>query len=204
MYLGVHSPADITGGMVIGAIILRIFLSISESIDNWILTGHNVPMIVITTTFFLLSIHPQTTPATYTFAETATVLGWISGNLLGSWFKCPDQTRFVIFPPDAFIGEEAQTIIGTCLILITYLWKPVFRFLLGLLLIAITYFVVKKLTSFFLQTMGLIKIQNQATKTKPSRDLTISEALVKLLTYGSMGFMTSAGVPIVFDSLNLW
>ena len=41
MYLGVHSPADVQGGMLEGALLLRYFLTIYESLDDWLMSTSN-------------------------------------------------------------------------------------------------------------------------------------------------------------------
>lgn len=41
MYLGMHSLIDIIGGLALGLVILAIWLSISEYIDNFVVSGQN-------------------------------------------------------------------------------------------------------------------------------------------------------------------
>ncbi|KAJ1630394.1 hypothetical protein T492DRAFT_1003372 [Pavlovales sp. CCMP2436] len=41
VYLGVHSPADVQGGMMLGAIVLRLWLSVHNALTAWLTTGFN-------------------------------------------------------------------------------------------------------------------------------------------------------------------
>jgi len=194
MYIGVHSPADITGGMLIGAFLLRIFLSVGEIIDAWTISSRFVPIYLNLAAYGLLLIHPQTSPASKSFAETSCLIGWATGSMTGSWFR-PLDAPITLFPAHLFLSEKSPLIVY-----IECLWKPCLRVLIGFSLVMLSYTCVKKLLTTVTRSLGIFKER----KPEDVRDLTMTECLIKFYSYFVFGFMISGGAPAVFDLLCLW
>ncbi|KAL3623805.1 hypothetical protein CASFOL_032621 [Castilleja foliolosa] len=58
IYLGMHSPIDIIAGLVLGLGILTSWLSVSEYIDNFVVSGQNVVSFWAALSFLLLFAYP--------------------------------------------------------------------------------------------------------------------------------------------------
>ncbi|KAL6509104.1 hypothetical protein OROGR_023211 [Orobanche gracilis] len=58
IYLGMHSPVDIIGGLALGLGILAVWFSVSEYIDNFIVSGQNVVSFWAALSFLLLFAYP--------------------------------------------------------------------------------------------------------------------------------------------------
>jgi len=209
MYLGVHSPADITGGTLIGAIILRVFLSTCDWIDDWMIYGRMVPLYMLIVSTFLLTLHPKTNPPSYTYAETTSLLGWITGSVAGIWMNPVDRRS------PLFVGGlpsfTSSGLLSIALILVQELWKPVLRYILGLVVMVTGYVLGKKILSAVIGCLGLLKNNNSRGSSCSSNgnmetgsDLTVPETVVKFGTYLAMGLGCTMFAPLLFDLLHLW
>jgi len=88
MYLGVHSPADVQGGMLLGALQLRVWLAICEGVDATVMGENGILTLFGLTTLFLL-LHPKVSPGTYTQEESVCLVGFVCGYLAA--FKLSDS-----------------------------------------------------------------------------------------------------------------
>ncbi|CAA0829922.1 Lipid phosphate phosphatase delta [Striga hermonthica] len=83
VYLGMHSPIDIIGGLGLGLGILAIWLSISEYIDNFVVSGQNVVSFWAALSFLLLFAYPTPESPTPSFefhtAFNGVALGIVTG-----------------------------------------------------------------------------------------------------------------------------
>ncbi|KAL6273204.1 hypothetical protein ACE6H2_023896 [Prunus campanulata] len=83
IYLGMHSVVDIIGGLAIGLVILRFWLSVHEYVDNFIVLGQNVTYFWAALSFILLFAYPTPefpTPSfEYHTAFNGVALGIVSG-----------------------------------------------------------------------------------------------------------------------------
>jgi len=194
MYLGVHSPADTQGGMIIGVIFLRLFLSVCDNINSWILSGVNVPIIMHLSATALILVHPQA-EKTFTFAESTGLLGFLTGTISGNWLSQLDKLTPMfseeLLSTASFSGEFA---LGVLLCL----WKPIVRYVLGILIVVVVSTVAKKCLN------KLVFGTFSTPKERPPGDLTFWETVVKFFTYSSIGWCFSYISPLAFTLLGLW
>ena len=83
MYLGVHSPADIVAGGILGCLLLAGWLHWDLYIDWYIASSPSSPLVVLTVVMVMLYVHPDPHPTTYIFSETVCMTGVASGFVLG-------------------------------------------------------------------------------------------------------------------------
>ncbi|PKI42915.1 hypothetical protein CRG98_036713, partial [Punica granatum] len=83
VYLGMHSPIDIMGGLAFGLVILAFWLKIHSYVDNFIVAGQNVTYFWTALSFLLLFAYPTPefpTPSfEYHTAFNGVALGIVSG-----------------------------------------------------------------------------------------------------------------------------
>ena len=91
MYLGVHSPADILTGGVIGCVILVLWLQNYLLLESYLSYGNGALPITLVVIVCLLSLHPDPLPTTIIFAETVCMVGVAVGAIVG-WLYSPVPT----------------------------------------------------------------------------------------------------------------
>lgn len=79
MYLGVHSPADILTGGVIGCLLLALWLQVDEAVDAYIASGGEAAFLVVLLVIILLYLHPDPQPTTLVFVETLSMVSVMVG-----------------------------------------------------------------------------------------------------------------------------
>ncbi|KAK9921602.1 hypothetical protein M0R45_030106 [Rubus argutus] len=83
IYLGMHSPVDIIGGLAVGLLILSFWLTVHKYVDNFVVSGQNVTTFWVALTFILLFAYPTPefpTPSfEYHTAFNGVTLGIVSG-----------------------------------------------------------------------------------------------------------------------------
>lgn len=84
LYLGVHSPADIVCGGVVGVFVLSMWMQVDDFVDFYISQRIELQMKMIVGIFFLLLLHPQAPGrGCPSFPDTCTVMGVFFGIVLG-------------------------------------------------------------------------------------------------------------------------
>ena len=83
MYLGVHSPADIVVGGILGCLLLAGWLHWDMYIDWYLSSSATGSMVVLSVVLVLLYVHPDPHPTTYVFSETVCMAGVATGFALG-------------------------------------------------------------------------------------------------------------------------
>ncbi len=79
MYLGVHSPADILTGGIIGCLLLALWLQLDEVVDAYIASGGEAALLFVLVVGFLLWLHPDPHPTTLIFVETVSMVSVMVG-----------------------------------------------------------------------------------------------------------------------------
>jgi len=134
LYLAVHSPADVIGGLILGAFDLLLFIAFGEPMIDWVLTNPNPISVVGSVSFVCIGlclVHPF--PFNKTVAETIGLLGTVHGFLVGAWLR-------------STVFTEEITFLTGCSPLYAFA-LPAIRSLIGMLAIVVTLVVVKKLVS---------------------------------------------------------
>jgi hypothetical protein len=103
MYLGVHSPADILTGGIIGCVILVLWLQNHILLESYLSSSREALPIALVVVLCLLSVHPDPLPTTIIFAETVCMVGVAVGALLG-WVYSP-VSSFAVLERVAFYSS---------------------------------------------------------------------------------------------------
>eukprot|EP01100_Stratorugosa_tubuloviscum_P015356 TRINITY_DN8763_c0_g1_i1.p1 TRINITY_DN8763_c0_g1~~TRINITY_DN8763_c0_g1_i1.p1 ORF type:complete len:391 (-),score=110.98 TRINITY_DN8763_c0_g1_i1:26-1198(-) len=203
MYLGAHSAADIQGGMFIGAILLRSLQQpLFEYLNNFIETNPIAPLYIFLASTTPLLLHPQVRPATYTYAESSSMLGYFFGYFLGCCFYKITPEKLIIFnsplPNDLYSFE-------TYFFFITHLIAPITRVLLGFALAFGLLILTKPICNFIIwkifTKIGYSKVR---LPNEQDLDLNLPETISKFSGYTTLGLATTYFAPILFDILHLW
>ena len=104
LYLGVHSPADILCGGIMGCVILTVWLQIYENVDENLVNGKFI-LSLLAAALFGLSIHPDPKPHSIIMVETIDCigpsfginLGYYVSSLLSFKILAIFETDYVIF-----------------------------------------------------------------------------------------------------------
>lgn len=145
MYLGVHSPADILSGGILGCIILALWLQCYEVIDISLSSSPSLLSLlgIVCIVIFLLCLHPDPYPVTIIFAETVCMTGVAMGFVIGH----------VLTPPLSWgrgLLEEQHNY--------STLWSivacSVVRFLLGLVVLCLAKALAEKIMTTSLKQLG--------------------------------------------------
>ncbi|XP_031556967.1 sphingosine-1-phosphate phosphatase 2-like [Actinia tenebrosa] len=229
LYLGVHSPADIVVGGIIGCIVLAIWMKTDDLFDMAISYGSNVIPKAVVYSLLLLFIHPQPLTETNSFFETNCMTGVTVGVAVG---RATNNKYSAISKAVLESGDENTT-------WFTYLWVSVLKLALGYFLVILTrmvckavfmslislayrvvdieYFSSRKIKNYYFRTaysnsFKLPPIEKQGVKKRihkvRSRDENIRykwniEFPVRYLTYACMGWMCVCGTPLLCHSIGL-
>ncbi|XP_020905233.1 sphingosine-1-phosphate phosphatase 2 [Exaiptasia diaphana] len=229
LYLGVHSPADIVVGGIIGCIILAIWLKTDDMFDLGLCYGSNVIAKSLIYSLLLLFIHPQPEAETNSYFETICMAGVTVGVAIGratftkhstilkAVFESAQEntTWFTI----AWVSLLKLTLGYILVILTRMVFKQIFMNLVGLALrvVDIEYFSSRKIENFYFHTdysasFKLPPIEKQKKKKRLSKVRSRPENIrskwnieypVRYLTYACMGWMCICGTPLLCQSLGL-
>ena len=83
MYLGVHSPADILTGGVLGCLLLSLWLLVDSAVDEYIASSQSSILLLLPLIVVMLCVHPDPAPTTIIFTETVCMMGVATGFVLG-------------------------------------------------------------------------------------------------------------------------
>lgn len=228
LYLGVHSPADIVAGGIVGCVILACWIKIDNVVDRYIAYGDNVVLQAIVYSLLLLFIHPRPEPRTQSLIETVSMVCVTVGFAIGrvtSTKKSPIYKAIM----DLDIGNvptftliwvsTARLLIGYILVIFTRLiCKIVLRNLLGSLirLMDLECFELQKIKYDFSARYysGSFKLPpvfstkgKQRRKSKADADCSRAKwqtaYLVNYGTYICVGWMAISGAPLLCHSIGL-
>ena len=89
MYLGVHSPADVFGGTVLGVLILQAWAQFGPAAWLAAMTWPGTPWLVTVVAIAIVWAFPRPRPphASYTLLEAYNLTGALHGLLVGAWLR---------------------------------------------------------------------------------------------------------------------
>lgn len=135
LYLGVHSPTDIRGGIALGTAIAFGWHRIMPAVDEWWMRGGSGslatnPALLTALVFGVaLILHPQPTPQTPTFLQNALLAGLFTGLVHGSRALGVDSVPLA----DGWSSAALRVVIGYAVVLAGRgVLKKVVRRVLGL------------------------------------------------------------------------
>ncbi|KAK3755862.1 hypothetical protein QZH41_014321 [Actinostola sp. cb2023] len=231
LYLGVHSPADIVVGGIIGCIILAIWMKTDDLFDLALSYGSNViPKSIIYSLLFLF-IHPQPEAETNSYFETVCMIGVTVGVAIGRATFTKQTTLLKAIIESAQDNTTWFTVawvsllkllLGYALVILTRMvFKEVFMYLVALSLrvVDIEYFSSRKIKNFYFHTdystsfklppvEKLVKEKEERICKVRSRPENIRnkwniEFPVRYLTYACMGWMCICGTPLLCHTIGL-
>jgi len=124
VYLGVHSPADIVSGGLLGCILLSAYLQIDDALDFFISTpGVHPVLCYIVLVLILCSIFPSTDASNPCFADSVSVFGVVCGTVAGRCLRLTGQGHLSLleekeqFSVDYFVGCALRMALGSAIVL---------------------------------------------------------------------------------------
>mmetsp|Transcript_4109 Transcript_4109/g.8870 ORF Transcript_4109/g.8870 Transcript_4109/m.8870 type:complete len:494 (-) Transcript_4109:77-1558(-) len=84
LYVGVHTPTDIRGGLALGCTWVAMYFPLSAKFDRYYLSTPLLSFKLMAATVLMLLLNPQPRPITPTFMQNALLAGLIFGCVLGS------------------------------------------------------------------------------------------------------------------------
>ena len=217
MYLGVHSPADILTGGVIGCGLLATWLQFYERIDA-LLNQPSLPTVVgvVCIVALLLSLHPDPYPVTIIFAETVCMTGIAVGFVIGQVLTPP--TGCGLLQDSDLYSSVSSIVVCACV-----------RYFLGLVILVLAKIAAEKIAKTLLGIAGqvagvttvCVKRKSEVSSNrvhfssqfvvlqdrggmewnqKPFMNRMINlDIPVKFLSYVTMGFVAIATCPTLFS-----
>lgn len=128
LYLGVHSPADVVAGGILGCLLLAFWLQVDNLVDYYITTPNGC-YVVLAAVIILMLIHPDPHPLTITYDDTMAMAGITVGVSFGRRFA-PHRIMYAVLDKYSF----------TSLDLLTFGYLSCARLVIGL----VTYLVLKQ------------------------------------------------------------
>jgi len=93
LYLGVHSPADIVCGGIVGVFVLSVWMLVDDYVDFYISQRLYMQLEMFVLIFFLLLCHPSAERGNPSFPDTVCVTAVFFGSVLGRSLRNHSRTR---------------------------------------------------------------------------------------------------------------
>lgn len=100
LYLGVHSPADVVTGGILGCLLLAFWLQVDNLVDFYITTSNGC-FLVLVAVIVLMLIHPDPQPPTITYDDTLALAGIAVGVSFGRRFA-PHRIVYAVLDNNSF------------------------------------------------------------------------------------------------------
>ncbi|KAJ3004436.1 hypothetical protein HKX48_001227 [Thoreauomyces humboldtii] len=83
---GMHSFLDVAGGAALGALIVGIhWCFVMGPMEEWLMTGWTVPLVMVPLCVLLISIHPDPDGPCPCFDDSVAFIGVMGGLMIGNW-----------------------------------------------------------------------------------------------------------------------
>ena len=83
LYVGVHSPCDLVGGLLLGLLVLGIGLTIGEPVDAFLISHPLAPAVAILVSIFTIWSYPSPAAWTNAYGDTALIIAVVAGVCCG-------------------------------------------------------------------------------------------------------------------------
>lgn len=198
IYLGVHSPADVSTGLVAGALLLLPWINFSPLLDAVYTPDTSTTLVVlncITIAIVMMSLHPHAPPPHKTYGESCCHIGTALGTVLGAHLHAKQFGTHNLLLHSPFATDDTD-------------WATVaLRVVGGVFVLALTIVLSKEVYKFSFTTLcnltGIPYIPYGEYK-HPSKKkgwaLRI-DAPVRCLTYATMTSMATYMLPMVVYAL---
>lgn len=132
LYLGVHSPADVLIGGILGCLCLITYLLLEDVTRGLLFYGSTrFTLLYVVISLVLLSIHPDPKPKTFIVIETANMVSAACGFVIGAWINHVFAVNVTLegFGLDNCLWQLLRFVIGmTVLLLAKYLINEFLKF----------------------------------------------------------------------------
>eukprot|EP00931_Biecheleriopsis_adriatica_P007542 TRINITY_DN108814_c0_g1_i1.p1 TRINITY_DN108814_c0_g1~~TRINITY_DN108814_c0_g1_i1.p1 ORF type:complete len:471 (-),score=75.56 TRINITY_DN108814_c0_g1_i1:74-1438(-) len=201
LYLGVHSPMDVKGGLLLGTAIAMIAqwpLCVCRHFDSLVLATPHIGVVLLSYIVLVLVLNPQPRPMTPTFMQNCVVCGLIFGCAVG--FRMETDRRQ---GADVFRRGSNQIGIGL----------NVLRIILGYAIVILVRAVLKTLLVFLFRLLGFepspAKPVPRSTEAMQAKQQEIkgwdlwAAAVIKTTVYAGLAWTILCGAPLVFELIGL-
>eukprot|EP00743_Colponemidia_sp_Colp-15_P002049 GILK01002223.1.p1 GENE.GILK01002223.1~~GILK01002223.1.p1 ORF type:complete len:426 (+),score=37.67 GILK01002223.1:63-1280(+) len=180
LYLAVHTPADVQGGMMLGGLMLQLWMVFAEPVELWILGHPNGASLILLSFALSLLLFPRVNVAgNKTFEESVIISSFAHSFLFGCWWR--PVVKAVPLSCD-LIGLTSSFVLLCSLF--------------------VSRFILKRLLAYLLPLCGLpLSTVKKATR---DSDFTAGDLLIKMAVYWSFGLLVTVICPAVYETVGLW
>ena len=192
LYLGVHSPMDVKGGLLLGLAVALLAgpLQACNLFDRFMLETPHVGLLLLFLVVLVLVLNPQPRPMTPTFMQNCTLCGLILGCAVGFRMEMDRRGK-----PRLYESSLGQMVL---------------RVLLGYAMLMLARMVMKAVLSQLLSSLGFQPQPAKPSKAeKPEKPQGIkgwdlfAAAFMKTTVYAVMAWTILCGAPAVFEALKI-
>lgn len=210
VYLGVHSPMDVKGGLFLGIALAFIAgwpVQLCDRFDHWMLNVPHVGVVMLCIIIVVLCLNPQPRPMTPTFLQNCTCCGLFFGCSVGFRMETDRRAGRDIFTgaplPGGYIdlGYPMEQTVS----------ERFYRTVFGFVIILLTRVVVKKLLVKLFRCFGLDPVPNKPVPRKEVEDQQLkaeikgwdlwAAAMTKSSVYAFLAWVITCGCPVIFDKV---
>ena len=189
LYAGVHSAADIIGGLLLGSLCLGFGLIFDGAVEAIVTRHQSALSLIVVSALLILMIYPTTAHWTNAKGDTAIVIGVTAGAFIAS--------NQIYFPHFTALAETAVCSNGVT----ACITSAAARALLGSCVLFATRFVCK---AYFMSIVApvLLTADEKRERVDPWKCYT-TEIPVRVVTYGLVGFNAIFTAPYLFQIANI-
>jgi len=189
LYLGMHSVLDIIAGLIYVCLLLPVYLSIVEPMDNLLLSAWWAPLAIILVPLVALAYYPPLDRWSSARGDTSLIVGTATGVMLAYWFS--NQCGLISAPLTPAPYEMATPTLSS-------LATSFVRLVLGALLLVLTRQIIK--TASMTVTCWIQGLNKREEKT---RQMLSVELPTKFVTYNCIALVCIIVAPQLFIYLGI-
>lgn len=137
VYLGMHSPADVVTGGILGCLLLSVWLQVDDMVDFYMATSNSC-YVILAVVIVLMWIHPDPHPLTITYDDTMAMAGITVGVAFGRSFAS-HRIMYAVLDKHTFASLD----------ILRFGYLSFSRFVIGL----VTYLVLKEILYYLIRTL---------------------------------------------------
>ena len=192
---GVHSTPDLVGAALLSKLVLHVYMPFNEHVHQWVEYSTEAMYVPFIVALVVLCCYPRPKVWAVSFGDTAIVSGVTAGVILGRnlYGRCQQELGRC----DAAVlvhlsGAPGELVLDS----VWFLKQTVARFLVGAVMVAASYYIVKPIVSMVMVTM--LSHSHQP----PNRRYAV-EGPTKFFSYGAIGFTVVTACPLVYRWMGL-
>jgi hypothetical protein len=190
VYMGVHSTPDLVGAALLSRLVLYCYIPFNEHVQPWVEESNTALYVPFIVAFVVLWCYPRPTKWAVSFGDTAIVSGVASGVIVGRnmYGRCHGE-----------LGRCDAAMIVTATTELDLMWwvqQTVGRFVVGAVMVAGSYYIVKPVVSS-------IMLAILPHSTQPPKRRYAVEGPTKFFSYGAIGFTVVTACPLIYQWVGL-